>query len=81
MDSWAQLGVAGVTLGILYVVVRSFIDTQKESQTNNRSLTEKFIQIVEKNLEIQSEATKATAKLTEVIYKVLNHDRLDRSKK
>lgn len=82
MQDYTQLGIAGATLGILFYIVKKFIDELNESRRDNKELTEKFIRIAEENSEARiilknaitanTEATKTTAdNITKLLLKVL----------
>lgn len=50
IEAWTQLGIAGLTLGILFFIVRFFIKALENNRTDNKELTEKFIAITEENI-------------------------------
>lgn len=49
MDNWTQLGVSGLTLFILFFIVRYFVSALKQKDQQYLELTEKFIKITEDN--------------------------------
>lgn len=51
VDNWTQLGISGVTLSILFFIVRYFISALDKKDAVNLELTNKFIQIAEENTE------------------------------
>lgn len=82
MDNWTQLGVAGITLGILFFIVRYFVKALDAKDKVNIDLTNKFIKIAEENTEARiklkqsidanTNATKTTAdNLTKLVLDVL----------
>jgi hypothetical protein len=51
MESYTQLGIAGVTLGILFFIVRYFVSALTKQGDRHYELTEKFIQLSKDNIE------------------------------
>ena len=45
METYTQLGIAGITLGILFFIVRYFVDTIKEKDRTTLELTRKLIEM------------------------------------
>lgn len=51
VDNWTQLGISGVTLSILFFIVRYFISALDKKDAVNLELTNRFIKIAEENTE------------------------------
>lgn len=58
-DGFTQLGISGLTLAILFFVVRYFVQAMTIKDKENAELTGKFIDMTRHNLESQSNLTRA----------------------
>ena len=77
-SEYTQLGLAGLTLGILFFIVRYFVSAMNSKDNLNQNLTEKFIKIAEDNIKTRGEQTqmmnkqvKSTDKLSKMIARLL----------
>lgn len=59
MGDWTQLGIAGLTLGILFFIVKYFVKEQTENRIDAKELTERFIKMSEDSNRVQSKLTEA----------------------
>lgn len=64
-DNITQLGVSGLTLGILYFVVKNFVKTINKKDEHIERLTEKFIDMGKQNIESHLGLTKSIDANTE----------------
>lgn len=58
-SDYTQLGLAGITLAILFFVVRYFVQAMQEKDKVNKELTDKFIEITRGTIESQNKLAEA----------------------
>lgn len=56
---YTQLGIAGFSLGIIFFIIRYFVEAQKEERQVNRGLTERVTRVVERNARTHEELKRA----------------------
>lgn len=69
MESYTQLGLAGITLGILFFTVRYFVKALTEKDITNKELTSKFMKMIELNIKSHNKLSKSIDLNTEITKK------------
>ena len=75
MEQYTQLGLAGVTLGILFFTVQYFVKAINHKDSMNYELTQKFIKIAQDNIDtrrVQTEVMKKQVKSTDKLSTIIN---------
>ena len=74
MNDYSQLGIAGLTLGILFFIVRWFVDTITKKDEQISIITENFTKVMSNHIVHETKArvkeTKMLGKLVTVITKL-----------
>lgn len=76
MDGWTQLGIAGITLGILFFIVRYFVKALQDSRLDSKELTNKFITLAEENIKSHTQLTSAITANTQVTRESIESSKL-----
>ena len=66
MEAYTQLGIAGLTLGILFFIVRYFISALDKKDGTISGLTDRFIKVTEDTNQSHAELTTAIGMNTKV---------------
>lgn len=56
---YTQFGLAGLCLGIIFFIVKYFIENSQKKDSDLKELTEKFIAMTERAIEVQSDLSKS----------------------